>query len=132
MANGAVLDGPVPGQEMTQVVAIAAQGRRREVVTRQAGEEGDHPARFGGRSPRLLVLHAKSSPALAPRFVACNTPVQIPISRPMRLHAMIARNKQAVRTQIGMEFLLLNSNRRNSVGVLVSYRTFSHDCPFRP
>ena len=45
---------------------------------------------------------------------------------------MTARNKQAVRAQIGMEFLLLNSNRRNSVGVLVSYRTFSHDCPFRP
>jgi len=32
----------------------------------------------------LCVLHAKSSPALAPRFAACNTPGQTGIYRPMR------------------------------------------------
>jgi hypothetical protein len=31
-----------------------------------------------------------------------------------------------------MELLLLASNRRNAIRVLLSYRTFSHDCPFRP
>ena len=37
----AVLDALVPGEEMTQIVAIAAQGRRREVVTRQTGSSGE-------------------------------------------------------------------------------------------
>src|SRR5665213_3952411 len=48
--EGGVLDGPVPRQEVAQVVTVAAQRRRREVVTRQAGQEGRHPARFGGAS----------------------------------------------------------------------------------
>jgi len=48
--EGGVLDGPVPRQEVAQVVTVAAQRRRREVVTRQAGQEGRHPARFGGDS----------------------------------------------------------------------------------
>ena len=44
--EGAVLDRAVPGQEMAQVVAVAAQGCRCEVVTRQAGEKGRHPSWF--------------------------------------------------------------------------------------
>ena len=44
----AVLDGLMPREEMAQVVAVAAQGRRREIVLRQAGEERRHPARLAG------------------------------------------------------------------------------------
>lgn len=40
------------------------------------------------RSPRPFVLHAISSPALDPRFVACNTPSQAETCRPFS----IARN----------------------------------------
>ncbi len=62
-------------EEITQIVAIAAQGRRREVVTRQAGEERRHPARFAG--DRLGRLYARRViPALAPLFAACNTASQ--------------------------------------------------------
>ena len=49
----------VPGEEMAQIVAVAAQGRRREVVMRQAGEERCHPARFGG--DRLGCLYCTQS-----------------------------------------------------------------------
>ena len=97
MREGAVLDRPVPGEEVAQVVAVAAQRRRREVVTRQAGQERRHPARFARRSASAACIARKVIPRVRPRFIACNTADQTPISRPIRLHAMIARNKQAVR-----------------------------------
>jgi len=49
-----VLDAAVPGQEMPQIVPVAAQGRRREVVTRQAVEERRHPAGLGSDCPGCL------------------------------------------------------------------------------
>jgi hypothetical protein len=48
--KGAVLDRAVPGQEMAQVVAVAAQGCRCEVRP--------------GRSPPADVLDVKASPKL--------------------------------------------------------------------
>ena len=60
MAKGAVLDAAVPGEEVAQVVAVAAQGRRREVVTRQAGEE---------RSPSSPVRRVIASAACIARNV---------------------------------------------------------------
>ena len=44
--EGAVLHRAVPGEEVAQIVAVTAQGGRREVVARQAGEEGRHPSRL--------------------------------------------------------------------------------------
>ncbi len=44
----AVMDCAVPGGEVVQVVAVAAQRRRRQVIARQAGEERRHPAWLAG------------------------------------------------------------------------------------
>jgi hypothetical protein len=45
--EGAVLNTPVPREEVAKVITVSAQGCRREVVTRQTGEESRHPIRFG-------------------------------------------------------------------------------------
>ncbi len=58
--EGAVLDGAVPSEEMTQIVAIAAPGRRCQVVARQAGEEGRHPSCLARRS-RLRHMYCTQS-----------------------------------------------------------------------
>jgi hypothetical protein len=39
----AVMSRAIPAEEVTQVVAIAARGRRGEAIARQAGEERTHP-----------------------------------------------------------------------------------------
>ena len=61
-------------------------GLPREVVARQAGEEGRHPPARPGHPPPLYVLYAKSPPALDPRLlraiaepnhdIACNISVR--------------------------------------------------------
>jgi hypothetical protein len=63
----------------------------------------DTPECCGRRQRPLRVLRAMSSPALAPRFVACNTTRQTRKLRAMSMHAMIARNEQAVHTAIRSE-----------------------------
>lgn len=45
---GAVLGTPVPSEEVPQVIAVAAQGGRRQIVARQAREERSHPDRLDG------------------------------------------------------------------------------------
>ncbi len=73
--QGQDIRGDIPKLSVLVVhaVQLASLGGRRPFIAPAADLLGS-PARR--RSPRLLVLHAKSSPALAPLFVACNTPVQ--------------------------------------------------------
>jgi hypothetical protein len=69
-------------------------------------------AHTGRDPPRSRVLHAMSSPALGPRFAACNTPGWVATCRPFRLAT--------------------RQNRRISVRVHVSYRTNPHTWAFHP
>jgi hypothetical protein len=55
----AILHTPVPREEVAKVITVSAQGCRREVVTRQTGEESRHPIRFGG--DRLGCLYCTQS-----------------------------------------------------------------------
>ena len=57
--EGAVLNTPVPRKEVAKVISVSAQGCRREVVTRQTGEESRHPTRFG--DDRLGCLYCTQS-----------------------------------------------------------------------
>src|SRR4051812_11874564 len=52
------------------------------------------PARQGHR-PQLHVLHAKSSPALASRFIACKTPARTALSRPISIARHVCTQQTA-------------------------------------
>ena len=57
--EGAVLNTPVPREEVAKVITVSAQGCRREVVPRQTGEERRHPVRLG--EDRLGCLYCTQS-----------------------------------------------------------------------
>jgi hypothetical protein len=58
----------------------------------------------GARLARACVLHAISSPALGPRFGACNTPAAAATSQPFQLACDVCTQKMAIprRSQNGL------------------------------
>ena len=93
-----VLNAGAPGEEMEQVVAVAAPRRRGEIGALKVGEESVSASPDRMRpAAAAAVLHAMSSPALDPWFIACNMPGLGRHSMQVGLHAIIARNKPPVR-----------------------------------
>ncbi len=94
------LDHGAPGEEVPQIVAIAAQRRRREVLTCQAVKERHHPGRVAYRQTlgrRCLYCTQCDPPVSPPSLLRARCPLWHGDASQSGLHSMIARNKPAVR-----------------------------------
>jgi hypothetical protein len=116
-------------------VGIPAQCRGRQGLTlpswyRTVSAKSDRW--LGFRRPRSSVLHAISSPALGPQFIACNTPAAGTVCQPTALHAIIGRNKRPVRTGCASERRDQAQKFGNPALGSSAKRTFSQRWAFHP